>query len=451
MSSERFDCVVVGARCAGAPLATHLARAGMKVCLLDAHQLPSDQPFSTHAIQPTGGDLLHELGVGEKLREISPAIDFARLAVGDAHLDVRYHPDRPLYCPRRTTLDALLQQTAVAAGAELRDRTAVIGLIRDGDRVSGVRVKTVTGAADIRARWVVGADGRHSTIARLVEAEEYFSASAPRAGYWAYFPKWPGWGKGDAPYRMHIGIRGEEARFVFETADDLLLIGGLSTPPVFAHWTADPTAHLIRFLAQSPVTAPLVEGRQPVEKPVGLRKLTCFFKKPVGDGWALVGDAGLHKDPTPGYGITDALRDAKALASALVDGRPAALDAYHHERDVESIPLYFNAENMGSLELDNPFNRMVFRRLNADASLAPRILAALERRVSPFEMVPMRKVVSWMLRELVRGQFSLVPLFLKSGQRGAWVKAEVARRQTLLYEAKAQLFAPLTPAPSPAV
>jgi 2-polyprenyl-6-methoxyphenol hydroxylase-like FAD-dependent oxidoreductase len=59
---ESFDVVVVGARCAGAPLAAMLARAGVRVCLIDRDRFPSDTP-PTRGIQPTGVAVLERLGV----------------------------------------------------------------------------------------------------------------------------------------------------------------------------------------------------------------------------------------------------------------------------------------------------------------------------------------------------------------------------------------------------
>jgi flavin-dependent dehydrogenase len=46
MSERPYDVVVVGARCAGAPLATMLARDGLRVCLVDKDRFPSDTPSS---------------------------------------------------------------------------------------------------------------------------------------------------------------------------------------------------------------------------------------------------------------------------------------------------------------------------------------------------------------------------------------------------------------------
>jgi flavin-dependent dehydrogenase len=72
MTASEFDTIVVGARVAGAPLATLLARGGQKVLLLDADTLPGDQPMSTHFVQAIGMDWLDELGVGARIRALAP-------------------------------------------------------------------------------------------------------------------------------------------------------------------------------------------------------------------------------------------------------------------------------------------------------------------------------------------------------------------------------------------
>src|SRR5689334_7810344 len=76
--SGSFDVIVVGARCAGAPLAALLARRGLRVCVLERDRFPSDT-LSTHAIQPTGVSVLRRLGVLEHLTRLAPPITRARL------------------------------------------------------------------------------------------------------------------------------------------------------------------------------------------------------------------------------------------------------------------------------------------------------------------------------------------------------------------------------------
>ena len=123
MTAVTHDVVIVDARCAGASLATFLCRSGLSVLLLDKDPLPSDQVISTHTIHPPGIDVLDELGVGTAVRDKAPASHVVRLRKNDAHVDVQFANGRAEYCPRRARLDGLLQDAAVAAGAELRDRT----------------------------------------------------------------------------------------------------------------------------------------------------------------------------------------------------------------------------------------------------------------------------------------------------------------------------------------
>jgi flavin-dependent dehydrogenase len=78
----------------------------------------------------------------------------------------------------------------------------------------------------------------------------------------------------------------------------------------------------------------------------GTADLPAFFRRPIGPGWALVGDAGYHQDPITGMGITNAFRDAALLAEVADEGlaghRPldAALAAYHRRRDEAAAPGY---------------------------------------------------------------------------------------------------------------
>ena len=88
-TESRHDVVIVGARCAGATLATFLARAGASVLLLDKDRLPSDQILSTHTIHPPGLDVLDEVGVGDAVRAVAPPTHIVRLRKNDAVVDYR--------------------------------------------------------------------------------------------------------------------------------------------------------------------------------------------------------------------------------------------------------------------------------------------------------------------------------------------------------------------------
>jgi hypothetical protein len=123
---EDFDVIVVGARCAGSPLATLLARAGLRVCLLDRARFPSDTP-STHGVQPSGVTILERLGVLERLLEVATPIERGTIALDGARIEVDAISERlgaPMLNIRRIALDAVLLEAAGAAGAEVRTGTA---------------------------------------------------------------------------------------------------------------------------------------------------------------------------------------------------------------------------------------------------------------------------------------------------------------------------------------
>jgi 2-polyprenyl-6-methoxyphenol hydroxylase-like FAD-dependent oxidoreductase len=184
---KRFDVVVVGARCAGSPLAATLARRGLSVCLVDRAQFPSETP-STHIIQPCGVEVLDRLGVLDAVLAAGAVpLDRMTMVIDDA-VRIEAAVDRassphPTLCVRRVTLDALLVDAAAAAGADVRTGLRVGSLITEDGRVAGVD----TPAGPIQGQLVVGADGRHSTVATLVGAREYHVSSAGKMFAWAYF------------------------------------------------------------------------------------------------------------------------------------------------------------------------------------------------------------------------------------------------------------------------
>src|SRR5882724_11156220 len=113
-TAERFDVVIVGARCAGSPLAILLARAGMKVSLVDKAAFPSDTP-STHAIQPTGVKVLERLGVRDRVEAVAAAVDGGVVRFDDVDLELKDAVGllgAPMLNARRVTLDAILLEAA---------------------------------------------------------------------------------------------------------------------------------------------------------------------------------------------------------------------------------------------------------------------------------------------------------------------------------------------------
>jgi 2-polyprenyl-6-methoxyphenol hydroxylase-like FAD-dependent oxidoreductase len=171
-----------------------------------------------------------------------------------------------------------------------------------------------------------------------------------------------------------------------------------------------------------------------VSKPVGVLSLRFFMKQAVGPGWALVGDSGLHLDPTPGLGITDALRDAVALCEAIIDGSEKARLLYWRRRDAESLGLYHFAADMGSEHYNNPLTHMMFKRAQDSPAMMRRMFLMMDRQIRPQDMIPAHRMFSWLLAETFAGNWapwSALGRTLRFGRR-------IVRQQAVLDRALAK-------------
>jgi flavin-dependent dehydrogenase len=429
--SEQWDVIVVGARCAGAALAATLARRGVRTLLLEASPRGTDMSMSTHYVQPAGMAALDRLGIGDRVRAVTPPTKSLRAAVDDVEIIAPLRPAHLGYCVRRSTLDPWLQDTAEAAGAHFRDRHRVVDLIKTGDRVTGVVVERPAGKETLSATLVVGADGPHSTVARLAGAEEYLGVDGTRGGYFMYFPApttWP------FPWDATLEHRGNDLRYVFRTDGDLVILVAATTRKEASSWGKDWRKKTLAMLRASPTTRELSEGREPLGKGVGLIQMRFFYRRPIGPGFALAGDAGHFKDFVTGQGMTDALLDAERLARAIIDGREAAFQRYWYERDVETMPLHFDAVRQGKVGYNTAFTRWIFSQLKARPDLVAKFALLNERTVSPYDLIPVSSILSWIGAALLRGRFDVLGGFFTAGKALGEEQKEIALRKKRLDE-----------------
>ncbi|MCW5658864.1 MAG: NAD(P)/FAD-dependent oxidoreductase [Burkholderiaceae bacterium] len=335
------DVIVIGARCAGSPTAMLLARAGHKVLCVDSATFPSDT-LSTHLIHPPGVAALARWGLLERLLATPcPPIDTYAFDFGPFALAGRPGtPESPVaYAPRRTVLDKLLVDAAVEAGAEVREGYTVERLVVDNGRVTGVVGSGKGGApATEHARFVVGADGRQSIVARTVIPDEYHKRPPLCCAYYSYWSGLPMHGRFEAYVRPVRGFA------VWPTQDDLtLVIGGWPFAQLADH-KSDIEGELMKAFELAPSFAERIRGARRESRFFGAA-VPNYFRKPWGPGWALVGDAGYNKDFITAQGIQDAFRDAELCATALdetLSERATYDDAmarYQRTRD-NALPMY---------------------------------------------------------------------------------------------------------------
>ena len=170
---NRYDAIVVGARCAGSPTAMLLARKGYRVLLVDRATFPSDT-ISTHLIHPPGVAALRRWQLLDRLIATGcPSIHTYVMDVGPFTLSgTPGTADSPVsYGPRRTVLDKILVDAAAEAGVEVREGITVEEVLTDNGRVIGIRGHGKGGpSVTEHAHVVVGADGLSSVVSRTVAA-----------------------------------------------------------------------------------------------------------------------------------------------------------------------------------------------------------------------------------------------------------------------------------------
>ena len=377
---ERYDAVIVGARCAGAATAMLLAKRGLRVLAIDKSRYGSDT-LSTHVLMRPAVLCLRRWGLLDAL-QASGAFPIRKTSfhyrdeLGSQRVDIDIKPRHgvgALYAPRRTVLDPILVDAARAAGAEVRHGVGMTDLIRSADgRVQGLVVSDEEGRSkSIRADLVIGADGRHSRVAQMVGAQTYQRGRACAQCVFGYFDElhveanhWyyqPGLAAGLAPTRQGQAV-------------------------VFASLRGDSTGKSsTRELRQSfseivGAVAPELQG------PLGRSKLEAklrsfpgepgHFRVPIGPGWALVGDAGYFTDPITAHGISNAFRDAELLTRAIVRN---AFPSYQAERDALSSSFFEASDQIASFDWDIATVKQLHRVMSAEMNREADALLELDR------------------------------------------------------------------------
>jgi flavin-dependent dehydrogenase len=338
---SRHDVVVVGGRVAGSATAMLLARLGHDVVVVDQAAFPSDT-ISTHSIARSGVVQLRRWGLlDEVLGSGAPAIRQVAFHAGGGSVSrtIKHKSGVDLLvAPRRYVLDAILAAAAERAGAEVRFGVTVTGVRRDRrGRVVGVSGHDRAGApVELGARWVVGADGLGSRVARLVGAPVNELRPAGGAAQYAYYAgiPWAGF-EFFVAERSFAGVfpthGGQACVWVCTPAADARAARrqARSRAGAFGALLARAAPQLAGRLRQARRTSP-VKGvlRQPNQ-----------LRQAFGPGWALVGDAGYYRDAITAHGISDAFHHAELLAVALdqalggAQEEAVALAGYQRQRD----------------------------------------------------------------------------------------------------------------------
>jgi flavin-dependent dehydrogenase len=380
--AKHFDTIIVGARVAGSAAAILLARAGLRVLLVDKDSFPSDR-LSTHIVLGGGTKVLERMGMLEMLeraggvrfersRTVGPDFDYSGALVRDG-VD-----DRGL-CLGRVLMDAAMIDAARSFDlVTFRERFRLVDLLIEDGAVVGIRGEDASGVHDIRATLTIGSDGMRSSVAQIaserIDAFTRVDVPCARAYYYAYFEGVSRKNLGDelvaefesTPGAGNLVCRCENGLTVAATAFDASEMQTFRT---------DLASNLRTHLDRSFAVGKILEGATIAGKVFSSGILNNTYRNPVTDGALLLGDAGLHVDPLFGQGHSMALMSGSIVGELarewFSNGRGKAIPVdmladFTRRRDAELMP-YYNASVRTSRELPlDQASRMAHRAANRE-------------------------------------------------------------------------------------
>ena len=292
MSTYDTDLLIVGGGPGGLATALQARRHGLSVIVAEPREDPIDKACG-EGLMPGGLAELMSLGVdpaGMPFRGIAYVSEQRR-----AEALFRNGPGRGV---RRTTLHAALEARAKEQDTEWI-RTKVTSVQQDAHGVT---------AAGVRAKWLVGADGLHSTVRRSVGIK--VTAGNPRR----YGVRWhftvPAWSEF---VEVYWSQRGEA--YVTPVEPDLVGVAILSRGQPDLGWFPRLARHL--------------EGASRGH-PRGCGPLRQVVSRRVAGRVLLVGDAAGYEDALTGEGVSLAVKQAGAVVDAIVNEKPASYEASWH-------------------------------------------------------------------------------------------------------------------------
>jgi 2-polyprenyl-6-methoxyphenol hydroxylase-like FAD-dependent oxidoreductase len=274
---------------------------------------------------------------------------------------------------------------AIAAGAELRENFSVEELFMDGERVTGIRGHAIGGATVTeQAHIVIGADGMRSFVARQVQAQTYNVRPTFTCMFYSYWS--------DVPLEgAELYPRPDRMIVMFPTHDNQTVIAIFWPNTAFPEIRSDIEGSFYRALDLVPDVAERVRAGTRSEHFRGTADLPNFFRRSFGPGWALVGDAGYHKDPILAQGISDSFRDVELLVAALDDafcGRQRFEDAladYVRQRDEQAASGFEMSCQFAMLAPPPPEAQQLLAALRGNQEQINRYFGTIVGTVSPAE------------------------------------------------------------------
>ncbi|MER5865083.1 NAD(P)/FAD-dependent oxidoreductase [Kitasatospora sp. NPDC002040] len=390
-AGDGYDVVISGASLAGSAAAILLARRGARVALLERRSDPEAyKVLCTHSLTANAYPVLAELGLVPALEQAGAVLNRARWHTRWGWIEPRPEPGGPelpyAYNVRRSTLDPLIRSRAAETpGVDLLLGHQVTGLVQEAGRTVGVRASTPGGERELRARLVVGADGKDSAVAKYAGVP----TRQDRNGRFSYFAHFRG-----------LPLPGGVARawflepdmaYAFPNDDGVTVLAVLPEKKWLPAFREDLEGSFLAFVRALP-EAPPIDSAERVSKIIGMVDYPLHNRRPTAPGLALIGDAALTSDPLWGVGCGWALQSAQWLAEAVAPAatgrgdldRSLAAYARRHRRLLGHHRLATDHAKAGPF---NPLQRLMFAAAARDAAMARHMHLYASRLIGPLRFL----------------------------------------------------------------
>ncbi|MFI8826102.1 NAD(P)/FAD-dependent oxidoreductase [Streptomyces sp. NPDC053431] len=392
-AEDAYDVVIAGGGLAGSAAAILLARRGARVALLERRSDPDAyKVLCTHSLQACAYPVLDELGLVPALEKAGAVPNRARWWTRwgwiEPHASAAGAELPYAYNIRRSTLDPLIRSRAAKTpGVDLLLGHQVTGLLREAERTVGVRVSTPEGEREIRARLVVGADGKNSAVAKFAGVRAQVHENA-RFGYLAHFRDLP------LPDGIsHAWFLEPDTAYAFPNDDGVTVVAVLPDKkrlPAFREDLEGSFLELVRGLPE----APPVDSAERVSKIVGTVDYPLITRESTAPGIALIGDAALTGDPLWGVGCGWALQSAQWLTEAVASAATGRGDldgsladyARTHRRRLRGHQM-LSVDFAKAAVPFNPVQRLMFAAAARDEAMARHMYLFASRLIGPLRFL----------------------------------------------------------------